>query len=118
MRSDHGDGPNDDKETATLPKFLIEREIPGAGKLSADELQAIAARSNSVLADMAPRAQWLQSYVTADKIYCVYVAANEEAVREHARCSGFPANTISKVTAVIDPTTSESVQSLPVEVPS
>jgi hypothetical protein len=96
----------------TLPKFLIEREIPGAGRLSPDDLRAIAARSNSVLADMAPGPQWLQSYVTADKIYCVYVAANEEAVREHARGSGFPANTVSRVTAVIDPTTSENIPEL------
>ena len=90
-----------------MPKFVIERELPGAGSLSADELHAISKKSNSVLADMAPRAQWLQSFVTPDKIYCVYVADDEAAVKEHAQCGGFPANVISPVTAVIDPTTGE-----------
>ena len=92
-----------------MPKFLIERDIPGAGHLSADELQAISAKSNAVLAGMAPRASWLHSYVTDEKIVCVYVAENEEAVLEHARCGGFPANTISRVKAVIDPVTGEKV---------
>jgi hypothetical protein len=90
-----------------MPKFVIEREIPGAGKLSAAELHSISAKSNAVLADMAPRAQWLQSYVTGDKIYCVYVAEDEAAVREHAECGGFPANVVSQVSTVIDPTTGE-----------
>ena len=90
-----------------MPKFVIERELPGAGSLSGDELHAISSKSNSVLAEMAPRAQWLQSYVTPDKIYCVYVAEDEAAVREHADCGGFPANVISRVNAVIDPTTGE-----------
>jgi Nickel responsive protein SCO4226-like len=90
-----------------LPKFLIEREIPGAGKLSSDELRTVATRSNAVLADMAPRAQWVHSYVTGDKIYCVYVADDEEAVLEHARRGGFPANSVSQVTATIDPTTAD-----------
>jgi hypothetical protein len=90
-----------------MPKFVIERNLPGAGSLSTDELHAISKKSNEVLADMAPRAQWLHSYVTADKLYCVYVADNEAAVREHAECGGFPADLISKVGTVIDPTTGE-----------
>ena len=90
-----------------MPKFVIERNIPGAGSLSSDELHAISKKSNEVLADMAPRAQWLHSYVTDDKIYCVYVADNEAAVLEHAECGGFPANVVSKVSTVIDPTSGE-----------
>jgi hypothetical protein len=90
-----------------MPKFVIERNLPGAGSLSSDELHAISKKSNEVLADMAPRAQWLQSYVTADKIYCVYVADNEAAVREHAQCGGFPADVVARVGTVIDPTTGE-----------
>lgn len=90
-----------------MPKYVIERELPGAGALSSDELHAISKKSNSVLADMSPRVQWLQSYVTPDKIYCVYVADDEAAVREHAECGGFPANIISPVSTVIDPTTGE-----------
>jgi hypothetical protein len=90
-----------------MPKFVIERTIPGAGKLSAAELHTISAKSNQVLADMAPRAQWLQSYVTTDKIYCVYVADDEAAVREHAECGGFPADSVSLVSTVIDPITGE-----------
>jgi hypothetical protein len=88
-----------------MPKFVIERELPGAG--SRAELHSISAKSNQVLADMAPRAQWLQSYVTDDKIYCVYVAEDEKAVLEHAECGGFPANVVSRVSSVIDPTTGE-----------
>ncbi len=90
-----------------MPKFVIEREIPGAGKLSAAELQGISQKSCGVLRDMGPQIQWVQSYVTDDKIYCVYIAPNEAAVREHATRGGFPANRISKVATVIDPTTSE-----------
>lgn len=90
-----------------MPKFLIERDLPGAGNLTADELQAISAKSNEVLAGMAPRASWLHSYVTDDQIVCVYVASDEEAVLEHARCGGFPANKISRVRTVIDPVTGE-----------
>jgi hypothetical protein len=90
-----------------MPKYVIERELPGAGQLSADELHAISGKSNAVLAEMAPRAQWLQSYVTTDKIYCVYVAEDEAAVMEHAENGGFPANVISKVSTVIDPVTGE-----------
>jgi hypothetical protein len=90
-----------------MPKFVIERNIPGAGSLSADELHTVSAKSNAVLADMAPRAQWLQSYVTANKLYCVYIAEDEAAIREHAECGGFPADVINEVVTVIDPTTGE-----------
>ena len=90
-----------------MPKFVIERDIPGAGKLSAAELQAISQKSCGVLKQMGPQIQWLQSYVTDDKIYCVYIAPNAEAVAEHARQGGFPANRISQVRTIIDPTTSE-----------
>jgi hypothetical protein len=89
----------------TVPKFVIEREIPNAGNLSADELKGISATSCAVLRSMGPQIQWQQSYVTDNKIFCVYIADNEEAVREHARQGGFPANAIHKVSAVIDPTT-------------
>jgi len=90
-----------------MPMFVIERELPGAGSLSAAELHTISAKSNQVLADMAPRAQWQHSYVTADKLYCVYIAEDEAAVVEHADCGGFPANKVSRVGTVIDPTTGE-----------
>ncbi len=90
-----------------MPKYVIEREIPGAGKLSRPELQAISQKSCSVLRGLGPQIQWIESYVTADKIYCVYIAPNEEMVREHARQGGFPAYRVSEVRSVIDPTTSE-----------
>ena len=90
-----------------MPKYVIEREIPGAGKLSATELQAISQKSCGVLREMGPQIQWVQSYVTDDKVYCVYVAPNEDAVRKHAQQGGFPANRISRVRTVIDPTTAE-----------
>ena len=90
-----------------MPKYVIEREIPGAGKLSAQELQAISQKSCGVLKDMGPQIQWLQSYVTDDKIYCVYIAPDEASVREHAKQGGFPANSVARVRTVIDPTTSE-----------
>ena len=90
-----------------MPKFLIEREIAGAGKLSAPELQAVSQKSCSVLQQLGPQIQWVQSYVTGDKIYCVYIAPNEEMIREHAAQGGFPANKISEITSVIDPTTAE-----------
>ncbi len=90
-----------------MPKFVIERTIPGAGNLSAAELHTISAKSNQVLADMSPRAKWLESYVTTDKVYCVYVADDEAAVREHAECGGFPADSVALVSAVIDPATGE-----------
>ena len=91
-----------------MPKFVIERELPGAGKLSKDQLQAISQTSCGVLRNLGPQIQWLQSYVTDDKIYCVYIAPNAEMIREHARQGGFPANKVSEVKTVIDPTTSES----------
>jgi hypothetical protein len=91
-----------------MPKYVIERDIPGAGKLSQKELQAISQKSCGVLNQMGPQIQWVHSYVTDDKVYCVYVAANEELVKEHARKGGFPANRISAVKSLIDPTTSES----------
>lgn len=90
-----------------MPKFVIEREVPGAGKLSPAQLQAIAQKSCGVLSNMGPQIQWIHSYVTDDKIYCVYVAPNEDMVREHARQGGFPANSVVRVRAIIDPTTSE-----------
>jgi len=90
-----------------MPKFVIERNLPGAGNLSPAELHTISQKSNQVLADMAPRAQWLESFVTPDKLYCVYVAENAEAVREHADCGGFPADAINQVSTTIDPTTGE-----------
>ncbi|MGH8491014.1 MAG: DUF4242 domain-containing protein [Gammaproteobacteria bacterium] len=91
-----------------MPKYVIEREIPGAGKLSAQELQAISQKSCAVLNGLGPQIQWVQSYVTGDKVYCVYIAPNEEMVREHARQGGFPANRVSEVASVIDPTTAEA----------
>jgi len=90
-----------------MPKFIIEREIPGAGKLSPADLQAISQKSCSVLRELGPQIQWVQSFVTQDKIYCVYVAPDENLVREHARQGGFPANNVARVMTVIDPTTSE-----------
>ena len=91
-----------------MPKYVIEREIPGVGKLSAGELQAISQKSCSVLNDLGPSIQWLHSYVTDDKIYCVYIAPSEESIREHARKGGFPCDRVSQVRAVIDPTTAET----------
>jgi hypothetical protein len=90
-----------------MPKFVIERDIPGAGKMTPNDLKSISKKSCGVLSSLGPSIQWLHSYVTADKIYCVYVAANEEIIREHARKGGFPANKISAVIEVIDPTTAE-----------
>jgi len=90
-----------------MPKFVIEREIPGAGKLSPAELKAISQKSCSVLSSMGPQIQWVQSYVTGDKIYCVYNAPNEEMVRRHAKEGGFPANKVARVATNIDPTTAE-----------
>ena len=90
-----------------MPKYVIERDIPGAGKLSAEELKGISQKSCGVLSNMGPQIQWLQSYVTGDKIYCVYIAPNEAMVREHASQGGFPANRVSEVTSIIDPTTAE-----------
>jgi hypothetical protein len=90
-----------------MPRYVIEREIPNAGKLSPAELKSISQKSCGVLSKLGPQIQWIQSYVTNDKIYCVYIAPNEELVREHARQGGFPANSVARVMTVIDPTTSE-----------
>ncbi|SEM74765.1 Protein of unknown function [Chitinophaga rupis] len=90
-----------------MPKYVIEREIPGAGKLSAEQLKAVSQTSCDVLNKMGPEIQWVQSFVTADKIYCVYIAPNADMIREHAKQGGFPANTINEVATVIDPTTAE-----------
>ena len=90
-----------------MPKYVIERNIPGAGKLSAAELQAISQKSCGVLIQMGPKIQWVQSYVTDDKIYCIYNATDEAAILEHAKQGGFPANSVSRVAAIIDPTTAE-----------
>jgi hypothetical protein len=91
-----------------MPKYVIEREIAGAGKLSPEQLQSIAEKSCVVLRDLGPQIQWVQSYVTDDKIYCIYIAPNEEVVRTHAAQGGFPADRVSQVRAVIDPTTAEA----------
>jgi hypothetical protein len=90
-----------------MPKFLIEREIPGAGDLKPEELQAISQKSCGVLREMGPQIQWVESYVTGDKVYCVYIAPDEAAVREHATRGGFPANRVSEIKRMIDPTTAE-----------
>jgi len=91
-----------------MPKYIIEREIPGAGSLTAQELQGISQKSCGILNDMGPKIQWVESYVTDDKIYCVYIAVDEAAVRAHAEQGGFPANRISQIKTMIDPTTAES----------
>jgi len=90
-----------------MPKFVIERDIPGAGKLSREELHAISQKSCGVLRGMGPQIQWVESFVTDDKVYCVYVAPDEKSVMEHARQGGFPANRVSRVRTMIDPTTAE-----------
>jgi len=90
-----------------MPKYVIERELPGAGQLSGEELHAIAGKSNAVLAGMNGRVQWQHSYVTTDKVYCVYVAPDEASVLEHAEAGGFPANVVSQVSTLIDPVTGE-----------
>jgi hypothetical protein len=90
-----------------MPKYVIEREIPGAGKFSPEQLQAISQTSCGVLKELGPQIQWLHSYVTDDKIYCVYIAPDEATVRDHAQKGGFPANKVSQVRSTIDPTTSE-----------
>jgi len=90
-----------------MPKFVIERELPGAGKLSEEQLRAISQKSCAVLSNLGPSIQWLESFVTDDKIYCVYIAPNEQMVREHAEQGGFPANRVSEVRNVISPLTAE-----------
>jgi Protein of unknown function (DUF4242) len=90
-----------------MPKYVIERELPDAGKLSKEQLQAISRKSCDVLREMGPQIQWIESYVASDRIYCVYIAPNEEMIRQHAKAGGFPADRISEVKQVIDPTTAE-----------
>ncbi len=90
-----------------MPKYVIEREIPGAGNISAEDMQGISQKSCSVLNELGPSVQWVQSYVTEDKIYCIYIAPNKEMVLEHAKRGGFPANSVSQVKRMIDPTTAE-----------
>ena len=90
-----------------MPKYIIERNLPGAGKLSGDEMRGVARKSCDVLRDLGPQVQWVHSYVTGDKVYCVYIAPDEQAVREHARRGGFPADRVSEVKRIIDPTTAE-----------
>lgn len=90
-----------------MPKFVIEREIPNAGNLSPAELQSISQTSCNVLKNLGPQIQWVQSYVTGDKIYCIYIAPNEEMIREHAQQGGFPANSITEIKSIIDPTTAD-----------
>ena len=91
-----------------MPKYVIEREIPGAGNLSPQELQAVSQKSCTVLQNLGPQIQWVQSYVTGDKIYCIYIAPSEDMIRAHAQQGGFPANKISEIRTVIDPTTAET----------
>lgn len=90
-----------------MPKYIIEREIPGAGDLSAEELKGISQKSCSILQNMGPQIQWVESFVTNDKVYCTYIAPNEDEIRKHAQEGGFPANNISEIKGVIDPTTAE-----------
>jgi hypothetical protein len=99
--------PKATSEESAMPKFVIERELAGAGKLPKEELQAISQKSCGVLQSMGPQIQWVQSFVTDDKIYCIYVAPDEASVRTHAQKGGFPANSIARVRSVIDPTTAE-----------
>jgi hypothetical protein len=93
---------------ANMPKFIIEREIPNAGSLTTQDLQGISEKSCSVLNQMGPKIQWLESYVTDDKVYCVYIAPDEASIREHADKGGFPANRIARIKTIIDPTSAES----------
>jgi hypothetical protein len=90
-----------------MPKYLIERDIPGAGQLTAEELRGVSQKSCSVLNRLGPQIQWVQSYVTDDKVYCVYIAPNEDIIRQHAQEGGFPANRIAEIRTVIDPATAE-----------
>jgi hypothetical protein len=93
-----------------MPKFVIERNLPGAGSLSSEQLQAISAKSNGVLNELGPEVKWIQSYVTGDKMYCVYIAPSADLIREHASRGGFPADSINEVKTIIDPTTGEAAQ--------
>lgn len=91
-----------------MPKFVIERDLPGAGDLTAEQLQTISQQSCGVLRQLGPQIQWVQSYVTADKIYCIYIAPDADTVREHARLGGFPADQVTEIRTIIDPTTAEA----------
>ena len=93
-----------------MPKYVIEREIPGAGSMTGQELQGVAQKSCTVLQNLGPQIQWVESYVTADKIYCIYIAPSEDMIRAHAHQGGFPANRISEIKTTIDPTTAEEKQ--------
>ena len=95
------------ERSKTMAKYVIERDLPGAGKLSPSELRAISHKSRSVLAEMGPKIQWVESYVTDDKIYCVYIAENESDIRQHAQTGGFPVNRVSRIRAMIDPTSAD-----------
>jgi hypothetical protein len=90
-----------------MPKFVIERDLPGAGSLSGEDLQEISRKSNKVICDLGPDIHWLHSYVTDDKLYCVYVASDEDILYEHARCGGFPADRVSRISTEIDPSTGD-----------
>jgi Protein of unknown function (DUF4242) len=90
-----------------MPKFVIERELPGAGDLNADDLRTISQKSNQVISGLGPEIQWLESFVTADKLYCVYIAPDEDIIYEHARCGGFPADKVSQLVTMIDPSTGD-----------
>jgi hypothetical protein len=90
-----------------MPKFLIERDMPGAGKLSPEQIQVISQKSCSVLREMGPQVQWVQSYVTDDKVYCIYIAPDEAEIRRHAQLGGFPASRVSRVRAIVDPTSAD-----------
>ena len=90
-----------------MPKYVIEREIPGAGQLSAEQLKGISQKSCSVISNIGPRIQWVESFVTGDKVYCIYIAPDEESIREHGRQGGFPVNRVSEIRGVIDPSTAE-----------
>jgi hypothetical protein len=91
-----------------MPKYVIERELPGAGKLTPEQLREVAQKSNGILQTLGPKIQWVQTYVSDDKLYCVYNAPSPKLIEEHAKCGGFPANRISQVRAIMDPTTAES----------
>lgn len=91
-----------------MPKYVVERELPGAGKLSRDELRQVAQKSNGVIQTLGPKIQWVETFVADDKLYCIYNAPSPELIKEHAKCGGFPANRISQVRGMMDPTTAEA----------
>ena len=108
MTTGGNEGPRGPEGRGVMPKYVIERELPGAGDLSAEELRGISQTSCNVLNQMGPQIQWVQSQVTDDKIYCTYIAPNEDMIRQHAEQGGFPANKVSEVRSIIDPTTAEA----------